>query len=259
MTPQISELMEWARGAGDLLRGGYGKPHDVSLKGRIDLVTEMDHASEDFLLQRIRARYPDHTIFTEESGHLSGSEQGTWYLDPLDGTTNYAHSIPFFGVSIAYAEGGQVKLGVVYEPMRDECFSAERGKGAWLNGNRLQVSSTQDLVESLVVTGFPYALFVDGKTNLEGFAHFTRLTRGVRRLGAAAVDMCYVAAGRFDGYWELTLQAWDMAAGALIVQEAGGKVTNVSGDENFMRPPYSVLAGSPAVHSLMLNEFLKGL
>lgn len=255
MTPNLEEIAAWARAAGALLREGYGKRHSIDHKGRIDLVTEMDRKVEDFLLGSVRQRYPDHTILSEESGHFNGSDKHSWFIDPLDGTTNYAHSIPHFSVSIAYAEAGQVKLGVVYEPMRDECFTAEHGQGAFLNGERISVSATADLVTSLMVTGFPYDSSITGKTNLENFAHFTRLTQGVRRMGSAAVDMCYVAAGRFDGYWETILQPWDLAAGSLIVQEAGGVITSLGGDPTFMQPPYAILVGNPKVHALMLKEF----
>jgi myo-inositol-1(or 4)-monophosphatase len=255
MAPNLQEAVAWARAAGALLREGYGKRHSIDHKGRIDLVTEMDRKVEALLLGNVRERYPDHTILSEESGHLTGSDQHCWYIDPLDGTTNYAHSIPIFAVSIAYAEGGQVQMGVVYEPMRDECFTAERGQGAYLNGERISVSTTENLLTSLMVTGFPYDSSITGKTNLENCAHFTRLTQGVRRMGSAACDLCYVAAGRFDGYWETILQPWDLAAGALIVQEAGGVVTNLNGDPNFMQPPYAILVGNPKVHALMLKEF----
>lgn len=257
MEPVIEELVAWARQAGSILRNGYGKHHQVDHKGRVDLVTEMDHRSEAYLLEQIRAHFPDHSIVTEESGFLPGADQARWYIDPLDGTTNYAHDIPFFCVSLAYARNNQLELGVVYEPMRDECFSAQRGKGAWLNGEPIHVSEAREMLRSLLVTGFPYEPHNQQESNLPAFAHFTPLSQGVRRLGAAALDLCFVAAGRCEGYWEQTLQPYDFAAGALIVEEAGGRVTNLEGQPDLFHPPYAILAGNPSIHAQLLAEFKK--
>lgn len=254
MQPSLDLLVHWAAGAGQILRDGYGKQHSISRKGRIDLVTEMDRLSEAFLIEQVRSRFPAHTIDSEESGRMDGAEESCWYIDPLDGTTNYAHNIPIFSVSIAYAQAGQVLLGVVYDPMRDECFTAERGRGAFCNGQRLSVSGASDLSRSLLVTGFPYELAPGGQDNLAQYAHFTRLSEGVRRMGSAAIDLCYVAAGRFEGYWELTLRAWDLAAGALIVEEAGGRVSKLDGSSRYLCPPYSIVAGTPAIHEQMLHD-----
>lgn len=253
--PTRNELMDMARAAGALLREGYGKQHEIQMKGHIDLVTEMDRRSEDYLVETIRARYPQHTIITEESGLLQGQPESCWYLDPLDGTTNYAHALPLFCVSIAYAEHGQVQIGAVVDPMRGECFSAERGLGAWVNDQPIRVSGETVMQKSLLVTGFPYDSWKSGRGNLANFEHFTHISQGVRRLGAAALDMCYVAAGRFEGYWEQTLKPWDLAAGSLIVTEAGGRVTSLEGSDNLFVPPYSLLAGTPAIHAQMLREF----
>lgn len=257
MEPELEEMISWARQAGSILRDGYGRQHHVDHKGRVDLVTEMDHRSEAYLLEQIRAHYPEHSVETEESGFLPGAARARWYIDPLDGTTNYAHAIPFFCVSLAFARDNELELGVVYEPMRDECFSAQRGKGAWLNGAPLHVSQTRDMLHSLLVTGFPYEPHSLQESNLPAFVHFTPLSQGVRRLGAAALDLCFVAAGRFEGYWEQTLQPYDFAAGALIVQEAGGIITSLDGQPDLFRPPYAILAGNPAVHAQMLAEFQK--
>lgn len=256
--PTLSEVVEWARFAAQMLREGYGKQHEVDLKGRIDLVTEMDRRSEDYLVGQIRSHYPQHTIITEESGLLQGHSEMCWYIDPLDGTTNYAHALPLFCVSVGFAVNGQMMLGVVVDPMRDECFSAQRGAGAWVNDQPIHVSGISEMVSSLLVTGFPYDSWKAGPSNLENFAHFTHISQGVRRLGAAALDLCYVASGRVEGYWELTLKPWDLAAGSLIVEEAGGVVTNLNGDSNLLQPPYSLLAGNPPIHALMLEEFRKG-
>jgi myo-inositol-1(or 4)-monophosphatase len=257
MEPTLDLLIEWARGAGDILRDGYGRQHTISRKGRIDLVTEVDQRSEEYLLEKIRRNFPNDSIDAEESGLSTGGGAACWYVDPLDGTTNYAHSIPVFSISLAYAVNGIVQLGVVYDPMRDDCFHAERGKGARLNGTPLTVSVTSEFSHSLLVTGFPYEVAPGAKDNLEHFAYFTRLTQGVRRMGSAALDLCYVAAGRFDGYWELTLRSWDMAAGALLVEEAGGKVSRVTGETEYLSAPNSVLAGNPAIYDQMLREMRK--
>jgi myo-inositol-1(or 4)-monophosphatase len=254
MSPTLSELERLARAAGAILREGYSKKHEVSYKGVIDLVTEVDHRSEAFLLGEIQGKYPDHHIFTEESGIIKGSDQHIWYIDPLDGTVNYAHHIPIFCVSIAYASNGMLQLGAVYDPMRDEMFSAERGKGAFMNEKPVQASSVTELQKSLLVTGFPYDAWNTAQDNFANFVHFAKLTQGVRRLGSAALDLCYVAAGRFDGFWELSLNPWDVAAGGLIAREAGAQVTNVNGDGDFISPPQSVVAAAPGIHDRILQE-----
>jgi myo-inositol-1(or 4)-monophosphatase len=257
MLPSLSDLEVLARKAGAILRAGYEGEHQVSYKGAIDLVTEVDHQSEDYLLGEIQGRFPDHRIFSEEAGEISGQAEHIWYIDPLDGTVNYAHGVPLFSVSIAYAHAGSLALGVVYDPLRDEMFSAERGKGAWLNGRRLHVSSVEDLQRSLLVTGFPYDTWNTEHNNFENFVRFSKCSQGVRRLGSAALDLCYVASGRFDGYWELSLRAWDAAAGALIAGEAGATVTDIHGKPDYMTPPQSILAAGPALHPKML-AVLKG-
>lgn len=254
MQPTLSELERLAREAGAILRAGYDKEHQVSYKGVIDLVTEVDHESEAFLLGEIQRNHPDHHIFTEESGVIQGNDEHIWFIDPLDGTVNYAHHIPIFSVSVAYAAQGSLTLGAVYDPMRDEMFTAELGRGAHLNGRPLQVSSVDELQKSLLVTGFPYDAWDTEQDNFSNFVHFARLTQGVRRLGSAALDLCYVAAGRFDGFWEMSLNPWDVAAGGLIAREAGALVTNVSGESDFISPPQSVMAATPGIHAQMLQE-----
>lgn len=257
MEPTLDQAIAWARAAGDILRQGYGKSHRVKLKGRIDPVTEVDQLSEDYLVGQIKSHFPEHTIETEESGLLSGDKTSYWYLDPLDGTTNYAHHLPIFAVSVAYATGGKVQLGVIYDPMRDECFSAERGQGAWLNGEKIQVSTTTEMLKSLFVTGFPYQSYADHRNNLDAFIHFHKISQGVRRLGSAALDLCQVAAGHAEGYWEQTIRAYDIAAGALIVEEAGGVVTRLDGSPDYLKPPYTILAGNPAIYAQMREEFAR--
>ncbi len=252
MRPTLEDLEILARQAGVILRAGYGQSHTIDSKSHaIDLVTETDRRSEAFLLESIQRRWPDHSILAEESGAHGGDER-LWYVDPLDGTVNFAHGVPIFSVSIAYAEGDGVRLGVVYDPMRDECFAAERGKGAFLNGQPLRVSATASLAQALLVTGFPYDVWENPDNNLDNFARFAVRSHGVRRLGSAALDLCYVAAGRFDGYWEIRLKPWDVAAGGLIAAEAGALVTNLQGGGDYLSPPQSIVAANAALHAQML-------
>jgi len=254
MQPSLSYVENLARQAGDILRAGYDTEHQVGYKGVIDLVTEVDHQSEAFLLGEVQREFPDHHIFSEESGIIQGSDEHVWYIDPLDGTVNYAHHIPIFCVSIAYALHGVLTLGAVYEPMRSEMFLAERGKGAFLNGRALRVSSVTELQRSLLVTGFPYNAWDTPQDNFDNFVRFGKLSQGVRRLGSAALDLCYVAAGRFEGFWEMALNPWDVAAGGLIAEEAGARVTNITGGADYLSSPLSVLACTPGIHARMLEE-----
>ena len=224
-----------------------------------------EHKTEDFiprlwairkvgyLLEQIRGRFPDSHILTEESGEIRGGQDGMWYVDPLDGTVNYAHQIPIFSVSLAYAAGKSVKLGVVYDPMRDEMFAAERGRGATLNGRPIRPSQVTDLQHSLMVTGFPYDAWNTRQDNFENFVRISKLTQGVRRLGSAALDAAYVGAGRFDAFWELSLKPWDIAAGGLIASESGASVTNIDGEADYISPPQSVICAAPGIHRLLME------
>lgn len=254
MKPILSDLKRLARGAGSILRDGYNKEHQVSYKGVIDLVTEIDHASESFLIEEIQTHFPDSHILAEESGETKGGGEGIWYIDPLDGTVNYSHHIPVFCVSIAYAFKGSVILGAVYDPLRDEMFSAERGKGAFLNGKPIHASATTELQKSLLVTGFPYDTWNTKKDNFKNFEKLAKMTQGVRRLGSAALDGCYVAAGRFDGFWELTLRPWDIAAAGLIAEEAGARVTAINGKPDYISTPQSIIAAAPGIYQQMLEQ-----
>lgn len=254
MQPTLSYVEQLARQSGAILHAGYEMEHQVGYKGVIDLVTEVDHQSEKFLLGEVRKDFPGHHIFSEESGIIQGDAEHVWYIDPLDGTVNYAHHIPIFCVSIAYASHGALTLGAIYDPMRDEMFLAERGKGAHLNGRSLHVSAVTELQRSLLVTGFPYTAWDTPQDNFGNFVKLAKLTQGVRRLGSAALDLGYVAAGRFDGYWEISLNAWDVAAGGLICQEAGARVTNVKGEADYLSPPQSVVAAAPGIHARLLQE-----
>ena len=251
--PTLTYIERLARQAGQILRAGYQQEHQIDYKGVIDLVTEIDRQSEDYLLGEIRKDFPDHHILAEESGGTRGGEN-QWYIDPLDGTVNYAHNIPIFSVSIAYASNGSLSLAAVYDPIRDEMFTAERGKGAHLNGRPLRVSGVAELQKSLLVTGFPYDAWNSKFDNFDNFVKFGKLSQGVRQLGSAALDLCYVAAGRFEGFWELALKPWDVAGGGLICEEAGARVTNVFGEADYISPPQSVVATTPGIHARMLEE-----
>src|SRR5512138_3430810 len=256
MQPTLADLESLARGAGEILRHGYAREHEINYKGVIDLVTEVDHQSEAYLLEQIRGRFPDSHILTEESGEIRGGQDGIWYVDPLDGTVNYAHQIPIFSVSLAYAAGKSVKLGVVYDPMRDEMFAAERGQGATLNGRPIHPSQVTDLQHSLMVTGFPYDAWNTRHDNFENFVRISKLTQGVRRFGSAALDASYVGAGRFDAFWELSLKPWDVAAGGLIAEEGGATVTNVHNVPDYLSPPQSIVAAAPGIHSQVLQNLV---
>ena len=246
-----------AKDAGRMLRDNFGKTQEVEYKGIVNIVTEVDFQSEDRIISLIKGEYPDHSILTEESkGHETPSDY-KWIIDPLDGTTNYAHGYPFVCVSIALEVNGDVVLGVVYDPLRDELFTAEKGNGAYLNGNRIRVSETDELIRSLLSTGFAYNIRETAENNLNHYCNFALRVQGIRRDGAAALDLCYTAIGKFDGFWELYLAPWDMAAGSLIVSEAGGKVTNFTG-EGFSIYFKEIVASNGRIHNDMIKILQMG-
>jgi myo-inositol-1(or 4)-monophosphatase len=225
-------------------------------EGKRDLVTEADKRSEQIIIDAIRSRYPDHRILAEEGTSSGGEGAYRWIVDPLDGTTNFAHRYPLYCVSIAVERAGETVVGVVYAPYMDELFVAIRGGGATLNGVPIRVSGVTELIGGLLCTGFPYRL--DGPTNnLTNWGNFVLRTQATRRDGAAALDICYVAAGRFDGFWELNLQPWDMAAGALIVQEAGGTISDPSGNP-YRVDGHDIVASNGHLHTLMLDVLAMG-
>jgi myo-inositol-1(or 4)-monophosphatase len=241
--------------AGEAQMARLGGSLRIDKKGAIDLVTEMDVEIERAFRAMIAERFPSHVVLGEEfgaSGDREAEARCCWVLDPIDGTTNYAHGLPIFCASLALEIDGEAVVGAVYDPNRRELFTAERGHGAWLNGAPLRVSTSTALIDSLLVTGFHYNIHKDSSELIELFGEFISRARAVRRLGSAALDLCYVAAGRFDGFWEHKLQPWDVAAGALIVQEAGGKVTTVDGAP-FGSRIGSVLASNGSIHSPMLD------
>jgi len=226
--------------------------HTVRYKGEINLVTEADHLSETLIVERIRRSFPRHDILAEESPETTNGSGFRWVIDPLDGTTNYAHGYPVFCVSIALEVAGEIRLGAVYNPMLSELFTAEKGAGAFLNGGRIAVSGTRDLNRGLLATGFPYDIREDRNNNMNYFKAFAMHAQAVRRAGSAALDLAYVAAGRFDGFWELKLMPWDTAAGWLLVTEAGGVVTDFSGGPFGLRSPH-MLAGNGLINDAMLR------
>jgi myo-inositol-1(or 4)-monophosphatase len=248
---RLELAIDLARRAGDLLRGGYGHAGAVRYKGPIDPVTEYDLRSEALIRDSLSTAFPEDSVLGEEGGG-SGQGHGRWLVDPLDGTVNFAHTIPIFAVSLAYTLGDRPVLGVTYDPMRDELFHATAGGGAWLNGERLRVSEVEHLDRGLLVTGFPYDIRSAPNNNLGHYAAFAMRSLGVRRLGSASLDLAYVASGRFDGYWEYAVEAWDIGAGILLVEEAGGRVTRADGQPNPLQPPASILATNARLHPAML-------
>ena len=240
-----------------MLREGIDKIAWIEHKGEINLVTEMDIKSEQLIKQKIGETYPDHQILAEESDVPKQESAFRWIVDPLDGTTNYAHGFPMFCVSIALEIDGRVEAGVVYDPVRDELFTAARGGGPKLNGQPIAVSDEADLGESLIATGFPYDLRTSEANNLDNWNAMMFRARALRRAGAAALDLCYVAAGRFDGFWELKLHPWDVAAGGLIVEEAGGRVTDLA-EGPFSVYSKEILASNSKIHSQMSDILKKG-
>jgi myo-inositol-1(or 4)-monophosphatase len=251
--PTLEFVTELASRAGDILQSFIGGDLDVKHKSRTDLVTRADHASEKYLIASIRKAFPDHAINAEESGQWEGSAEHQWFIDPLDGTLNYAHGVPIYSVSIGYAYQGELELGVVYDPNRKEYFCAEQGKGATLNGETMHVSQYKDLIDCMLVTGFPNDMWGTPDDNTANFIEFSKSVQTIRRLGSAALDIVYVGAGRLDGFWEVEIFQWDVAAGGLIVREAGGVVTDVYGSQDFLKKPVSVVAANPAIHAEMLD------
>jgi myo-inositol-1(or 4)-monophosphatase len=237
---------------GSIISKLYNRPHDITMKGAINLVTEADVSAESAIIASLNEDAPDITILAEESAGENPKEQpgDIWVLDPLDGTTNFAHGFPFFAVSIALLRDGVPQIGVVYCPMQDELFAACRNSGAWLNGSPIMVTETSFLVESLVATGFPYDIHENLDTVLSQLRTVLPKVRDIRRAGAAAVDLAYVACGRLDGFWELDLKPWDTAAGWLLVSEAGGTVTDFAGNVYSPFVP-EILAANKAIHPLL--------
>ncbi|HET7342310.1 MAG TPA: inositol monophosphatase family protein [Methylomirabilota bacterium] len=245
--------IEVARAAGDLLRSERRNPRHITYKGAVtNLVTEMDARAEALIVDRLLGAFPDDAVLAEERGSQPGRSGRRWIIDPVDGTTNYAHGLPAYAVSIALEVDGRVELGVVYDPSHDELYVAERGAGAFCNERRLAVSRTDTLDASLLTTGFPYDIRVNPDNNLKEYAAFATRSRAVRRVGSAVIDLAWVACGRYDGFWELRLGPWDVAAGGLLVEEAGGRLTDLMGGPLDLNAP-TLLASNGRIHAAMLD------
>jgi myo-inositol-1(or 4)-monophosphatase len=251
----LATAVEIVLRAGEIQMAGRESGFSVAKKGAIDLVTEIDLACERMCRDVLAERFPQHDILAEELSAGPGEaarERYRWVFDPVDGTTNFAHGLPIFCASLALELDGQAIVGAIYDPSRRELFTAERGQGAFVNGTALKASSTAALGDALLVTGFPYDMHVRGPELVELFGRFLQRARAVRRLGSAALDLCYVAAGRFEGFWEQHLKPWDVAAGALVVTEAGGRITGMDGGGFDARAGHLV-ASNGLVHAAMLE------
>lgn len=260
MKDAVAVAIEAALAAGKIQRDRCDKVGPVRYKGEIDPVTEVDLLCEKTIIETIKKRFPDHDFLAEESGKESGNKlsKNKWIIDPLDGTVNYAHGYPCYCVSIGFERDGEVVVGVIYNPSLDELFVAEKGKGATMNSKPISVSSTSSLKQSLLATGFAYDVTKTSNDNLLHFGNFIKESQAVRRPGSAAMDLVYTAMGRFDGFWEMKLHAWDVAAGSLIVREAGGKVSRLDGTEATIYDR-QILASNGLIHQAMVDVLMRGL
>lgn len=257
MHPLVNIAQQAARSAGRIIVRHIQQLDRITIdkKGQNDFVTEIDRLAETEIINTIHKAYPDHGIFAEESGKPFQQDAAiTWIIDPLDGTTNFIHDMPHYCVSIAVQEKQTIQHGVIYDPIRDELFSASRGQGAYMNNRRLRVSKQKQLAGSLLGTGFPYSRFNNLDAYMKSLAAIIPQVAGIRRAGSAALDLAYVAAGRFDGFWELGLKPWDIAAGALLVKEAGGLITDFSGQEKYLENG-DIVAANPKLLKLLLQHF----
>lgn len=253
MHPFLNTAVKAARRAGQLInRAAQDVGHlTVSKKGHADFVSEVDRRSEEVVIRTLSEAYPDHAFLGEEGG-ATGSSEYQWIIDPLDGTTNFLHGLPLYAVSIALAHKGVIVQGVVYDPVRNDLFTASRGSGAFLNDRRIRVSPQTRMEDALIGTGFPFTTMEYQEKYLRMFAEVMRKTAGIRRPGSASLDLAFVAAGRYDGFWELNLKPWDIAAGTLLIQEAGGLVSDLEGNQQFLETGH-VVAGTPKIFSQLLS------
>lgn len=246
-----------ARRAGAVVMEGFGRVRHVRQKGAIDLVTEFDQRSEEAIISSLQKEFPEHAILAEESGLHQRTSEYQWVVDPIDGTTNFAHGIPVFAITLALLRGTAPMAGVIYDPLHDEMFSAAAGRGASLNSRPIHVSSQADLGQALLATGFAYDVRTNPRNNLAQYAQFQLRTQGVRRLGSAALDCAWTAMGRLDGYWEFGIKPWDIAAGGLLVREAGGRATSTEGDEEFI-PTRTIVVSNGLLHEQILRVLREG-
>jgi myo-inositol-1(or 4)-monophosphatase len=253
----IEDIIKISKEAGSIIRNGFGTNLNIEFKtNETNLVTQIDKASEKLIKEVISEKYPTHGILAEESGETKNSSDYVWVVDPLDGTTNFAHSLPIFSVSIGVQKSGKTVAGVVYDVMQDIVYCAEQGSGAFANDKKISVSKNDNIGHSVLVTGFPYNLAENNESIFQKFEAFTRASRGMRRLGSAAIDFCYVAKGVFDGFWEVYLHPWDVCAGKFILEEAGGLVTGFEGEDIDI---YSkkILATNGLIHNTMVDIMRK--
>src|ERR1051326_1864405 len=250
----LETAIEIAREAGALLSNYFERRVPFELKGEFDLVTEADRASERLVVERLRSHFPSHSIVGEEGGGHEGSSEFRWFVDPLDGTTNFAHSFPMFNVTLGLQRAGELVAGVIYDPVRQEMFTAERGAGAYLNNRRIRASQVRQLGDSLASTGFP-SRKRHHNVNIHFYYQLAMASHGVRRTGSAAIDLAYVACGRLDFFWEFGLKPWDMAAGALLVREAGGRTSDMRGGLHSVTGSEHLLADNGALHDEVLAMF----
>jgi myo-inositol-1(or 4)-monophosphatase len=250
----LEKAVEIAREAGAVLSNYYERRVAFESKGEFDLITEADRASEKLVVERLRSHFPSHAVVAEEGGGHESASEYRWFVDPLDGTTNFAHSFPMFNVTLGLERAGEMIAGVVYDPVAKELFTAERGGGAYLNGHRIHVSQIAKLSDSLSSTGFP-SRKRHHNVNIHFYYQVAMVSHGVRRTGSAAIDLAYVACGRLDFFWEFGLNPWDVAAGALLVQEAGGRVSDMYGAAHSVTKSGTVLADNTALHAEVLSLF----
>ena len=258
MEPTLDVVLSWVEEAAEIAQRMRGDDLQVRHKSKADLVTEADTTVEAFLIGKIRAAFGGHSVNAEESGQQGDDRDHEWFIDPIDGTLNYAHGLPQYAISVAYAYRGELRLGVIVNPPMKEFFYAEAGKGAWLNGKSISVSRTPDLIDSMLITGFRFHLFGTPRSNIDNFIRLSREVQAVRRLGSAALDMAYVACGRVEGFWEIALYPWDVAAGILLIREAGGKVGTIFDEGDLLKGSVDILAANaevfPKLQSILQSE-----
>jgi len=263
MEPNLEQVINWVKEAAAMAQQMRNEDLQVRHKSKADLVTEADTAIEAFLIEKIHTHFPDHSVNAEETGQHEGDQEHEWFIDPIDGTLNYAHGLPQYAISVGYACKGELKLGVIANPPMHEYFYAEAGKGSWLNGKPIRVSETSELINSMLITGFRYHLLDTPRSNINNFIRLSHEVQAVRRLGSAALDLAYVACGRVEGFWEIALNPWDVAAGILLIREAGGIVSTLHGEGHLLRGNVDILAANPVVYpqlqTILDEEYEKSL
>ncbi len=247
MEPSLEQVISWVKEAAAMAQEMRGEDLQVRHKSKADLVTAADTAIEAFMIEKIQTHFPGHSVNAEETGQHEGDNDHEWFIDPIDGTLNYAHGLPQYAISVGYAHKGELKLGVIANPPMQEYFYAEAGKGSWLNGKPIRVSETSELIDSMLITGFRYNLLDTPRSNINNFIRLAHEVQTVRRLGSAALDLAYVACGRVEGFWEIALNPWDVAAGILLIREAGGIVSTLHGEGHLLKGSVDILAANPVI------------